>query len=441
MIYKIPKNVLYVLNTLQANNYNSYLVGGCVRDLLLGRQPKDYDITTSALPKQVKTLFPHVVLTGEKHGTVTVVTNEGNVEVTTMRKDGIYKDNRHPETVEFTNNIVCDLSRRDFTINAIAFSINGNIIDPYNGIKDLKQKIIKTVGNPDERFNEDGLRMMRAIRFACQLGFIIEEGTVFSITVNKYLINNISAERIRDELCKILISNKPSVGIDLLRITGLLDIIIPEIGNMVDFDQHNPNHDKNVYEHTLAVLNEVSNNITVRLAALLHDVGKPETFSLDENGIGHFYGHHMRGYDIAKNILQRLKFDNKTIDIVCVLIKEHMSRYDFLRTSNIKKFINRVGIDNLDSLFELQIADIKGSKPPHDINNVLKLKEEAKRVIEEKQPLTVKDLVINGYDLINLGIKPGRNMGLLLKEMLELVLENHELNNREYLIEYAKKKV
>ena len=438
LINKIPKYVLDVLNTLEQNNYKSYLVGGCVRDLLLNRKPKDYDITTSALPEQVKALFSHVVLTGEKHGTVTVIINEGNVEVTTMRRDGIYKDNRHPETVEFTDDIVEDLSRRDFRINAIAITAHNEIIDPFNGIFNLNNKLIKTVGNPDLRFKEDALRLLRAIRFSCQLDFIISGNTFVSICNNKNLINNISVERIRDELCKILISNNASKGINLLKTTGLLEIILPEINNMVDFDQYNPNHDKNVYEHTLAVLDNVSNDITVRLAALLHDVGKPLTFSLDENNVGHFYSHHMKGMDIAKDILRRLKFDNNTIETICVLVKEHMSRYNFLRTSNIKKFINRVGVNNLDRLFELQIADIKASKSSYDISNVLKLKEDVKKVIEEKQPLTVKDLLINGYDLMEIGMMPGKGMGLLLKEMLELVLENPELNNREYLIDYAK---
>ena len=438
LIDKIPKYVLNIINELEDNNYNTYLVGGCVRDLLLNRQPKDYDITTSALPEQIKELFSHVILTGEKHGTVTVVTDMENVEVTTMRKDGIYKDNRHPETVEFTDDIVADLSRRDFKINAIAINNKGEIKDPFNGIYDLKYKLIRAVGNPNLRFNEDALRMMRAVRFACQLDFMINKDTANSMFNNRYLIKNISAERIRDELCKILISNSPALGIDLLRATGLLNIILPEINNMVDFDQYNPNHDKNVYEHTLTVLNRVSNDITVRLSALLHDVGKPLTFFLDENNVGHFYSHHMRGMDIARDILQRLKFDSKTIETVCILVKEHMSRYDFLRTSNIKKFINRVGIDNLDNLFELQIADIKASKPPHDISSVLKLKEEVKKVIDEKQPLTVKDLKINGYVLMELGIKPGREMGILLDEMLELVLENPELNNEGFLVDYAK---
>jgi len=437
---KIPGYILYVLNELGQQSYKSYLVGGCVRDLLLYREPKDYDITTSALPEQVKSIFPHVVLTGEKHGTVTVVTDQGNVEVTTMRHDGVYKDCRRPETVEFTDDIVQDLSRRDFTINAIAVDTTGKIVDPFNGLEFLHRGCIQTVGSADDRFNEDALRLVRAARIACQLNFMIEGNVVHSILKNRTLIKNVSIERIRDELCKILTSNRPSWGIELLRITRLLDLILPEVSNMIDFDQHNPNHHKDVYEHTLLVLDNVSNNLILRLAALLHDIGKPISFTLGEDGTGHFYRHHMIGMDMTKEILQRMKFDNKIIDTVSLLVKEHMSRYDFLRTPNIKRFINRIGIDNLNGLFELQIADIKASKPPHNINGVLKLKKDVEKVLKEKQPLKVKDLKINGYDLIALGMKPGKEMGLLLNELLELVLESPELNDKDYLINYVKEK-
>lgn len=437
LLKRVPGYVLNVLDALEQNNHKSYLVGGAVRDLLLCKQPKDYDITTSALPEQVKSIFSHVVLTGEKHGTVTVVTEQGNVEVTTMRKDGVYKDNRRPETVGFTDNIIQDLSRRDFTINAMGYNKDG-LIDPFGGSNALCKGQVIAVGNPTERFREDALRMMRAIRFACQLDFLIDTETFVAITRNKSLIRNISAERIRDEVCKILVSDMPSRGIELMRATGLLNIIMPEINNMVGFDQHNPHHHKDVYKHTLLVLDGVSNNLIVRLAALLHDVGKPIAFVVDENGIGHFYKHHMVGMDIAKDILQRLKFDNKTIDAVCILVREHMSKYDNL---NVKRLINRVGVENLDNLFELQIADIRASKPPHDIEGVLKVKEDVTKIINEKQPLTVKDLKISGYDLMALGMEPGREMGKLLNELLELVLENPKMNNEDCLIRYVREKM
>lgn len=429
---KIPNYVLEILHKLP----ESYLVGGAVRDLLLGKQPQDYDITTPLLPEQVKLLFAHTVTTGEKHGTVTVVTGQGNVEVTTMRRDGVYDDNRRPETVEFTDNLIVDLSRRDFTINAMAIDIGGNIIDPFDGKEALAGCVIATVGNPDERFAEDALRMMRAIRFACQLNFRIELNTHYSIVNNRKLINNISRERIRDELCKILSSNFPARGIELLRSTGLLELILPEINNMVGFDQCNPHHHKDIYDHTLlALAYETSNNLMLRLAILLHDVGKPETFTVDDKGIGHFYNHASVGADMARNILQRLKFDNRTIDTIYLLVKEHMNK----KSRNIKKLINRVGVENLDLLFNLQIIDIKASNPPHDISEILNARKEAKKILEEKQPLTVKDLKIDGYDLIALGISPGKQMGAILNELLEIVLENPKLNNRDYLIKYIRK--
>lgn len=437
LLKRVPGYVLNVLDALEQNNHKSYLVGGAVRDLLLCKQPKDYDITTSALPEQVKSIFSHVVLTGEKHGTVTVVTEQGNVEVTTMRKDGVYKDNRRPETVGFTDNIIQDLSRRDFTINAMGYNKDG-LIDPFGGSNALCKGQVIAVGNPTERFREDALRMMRAIRFACQLDFLIDTETFVTIARNKSLIRNISAERIRDEVCKILVSDMPSRGIELMRATGLLNIILPEIDNMVGFDQHNPHHHKDVYKHTLLVLNGVSNDLTLRLAALLHDVGKPVAFTLDEKNTGHFYKHHMVGMDMTRDILQRLRFDNKTIDTVCILVKEHMSKYDNL---NVKRLINRVGVENLDNLFELQIADIRASKPPHDIEGVLKAKEDVTKIINEKQPLTVKDLKISGYDLMALGMEPGREMGKLLNELLELVLENPKMNNEDCLIRYVREKM
>ncbi len=433
LLKRVPGYVLNVLDALEQNNHKSYLVGGAVRDLLLCKQPKDYDITTSALPEQVKSIFSHVVLTGEKHGTVTIVTGGGDVEVTTMRKDGVYKDNRHPESVKFTDNIVKDLSRRDFTINAMAY--NNKLIDPFGGAKALRAGEIIAVNNPDERFQEDALRMIRAIRFASQLCFIINAETFDAIKRNKDLICNISAERIRDELCKIIISDCPSMGIKLLHTSGLLEIILPEISNMVGFDQCNPYHNKNVFDHTLLVMENTSNDLISRLAALLHDVGKPKTFSLDEDEVGHFYKHHMVGADMTKDILHRLRFDTKTIDTVCLLVKEHMIR----EVPNVKRFINRVSVENLDKLFELQIADIRACAPPHDISHILNTQKEVEKILTEKQPLTVKDLKIDGYDLIAMGMQPGKQMGKMLNDLLELVLDNPKLNERNTLLKYVRR--
>lgn len=427
---EIPEYVRSVMDYLDIAGFDAYLVGGAVRDLALGRKPKDYDITTNALPEQVKSIFPHTVLTGEKHGTVTVVTDGGNVEVTTMRKDGIYKDNRRPETVQFTSNIEDDLARRDFTINAMAISKDG--WTGQDGMVDLRKHIIKTVGDPNDRFNEDALRMLRAIRLACQLLFEIDDNTLESISKNKLLIKNISAERIRDELIKILISNYPGKGIELLRITGLLEIILPEVYVTVGFEQHNSFHYADVYNHTLLVVALVQNDLALRLAALLHDVGKPDTFSMDGEGIGHFYGHQSVSADMAKNILQRLRFDNKTIEDVTILVNEHMNKYG----TNLKRQINRVGENNIYKLIDLIKADMEASTL-FDIRQVTKMKADVDKILNEKQPLTVKDLKINGYDLIAMGIQPGKHMGDILKELLELVLEKPELNTEDYLRRYV----
>lgn len=437
----IDSKAKYIIDKLNNNGYSAYIVGGSLRNLIMNKPVNDWDICTSAKPKDIKNIFDKTIDTGIQHGTVTIVLDDKNYEVTTFRIDGEYDKNRKPKTVTYVESLYEDLKRRDFTINAIAYNHKNGIVDPFNGINDINEGLIKCVGNPDERFNEDPLRMMRAVRLACQLNFIITKDTALSMFNNKELIKNVSAERIRNELCKILISDQPSFGIDLLRATDLLGIILPEINNMVHFNQHNPNHHKDLYKHTLYVLDNVYDNLIVRLSALFHDVGKVKTFSLDENGKGHFYRHHVVGMDMTKNILHRLRFDNKTIEAVCILVKEHMSRYDFLRKSNIKKFINRVGIENLDNLFDLQIADIKASKPPHDITNILDLKEKVEKTLKEKEPLITKDLEIDGYDLIDLGIKPGIEMGKMLNELLEMVLENSQLNNRKDLLSIVKDKI
>jgi tRNA nucleotidyltransferase (CCA-adding enzyme) len=421
------------MKILEENNFQAYLVGGGTRDNFLNREAKDYDVATSATPQQVKQLFDKVIPTGEKHGTVTVLIRENSVEVTTLRKDGIYEDYRHPTEVFFTDNLKEDLARRDFTINALAVDLNGKVYDYFGGLEDLKKGEIKAVGEPNDRFKEDPLRMMRAIRFACQLDFYINIYTLISISTNSELINKISAERIRDELCKILLSNYPEFGIRALLDTNILKYIIPELCECNNFDQYNIHHDKNVFDHIMEVLSNTPNILNVRLAALLHDIAKPKTFTLDKNNQGHFYGHHIDGAEIAEEILRRLKFDNKTIEAVKILVFEHMSRYDFLRVASIKKFINRVGIENLNNLFELQIADIKGSASPHDFNKVIELREKVEEILTKEEPLTVKNLAINGHDLIDLGFTPGIEMGNILKYLLERVLENPELNTKDNL--------
>lgn len=441
MINGIPNEVTEVMKTLDQDNYQAYIVGGCVRDILLNREPKDYDVCTDATPDTMRSLFSHIIPTGEQHGTMTVILNSLPIEVTTMRRDGIYKDNRHPEEVFFTNNLIEDLARRDFTINAMAYDMLGNLHDYFGGQDDLKNKYICAVNNPNDRFQEDALRMLRALRFACQLDFMLDAKTYHAIWYNKNLINNIAIERIREEFNKILVSNNPVMGIDWMFVTGLLNNFLPELCKCRGFHQQNKHHNKNVYDHTMSVLENTSNNLHIRLAALLHDIGKPMTFSVDKEGRGHFYEHHKIGADMSRDILQRFKYDNKTIEIVSNLVYNHMSRYPHLRKANLKKFITRVGEDNLEYLFELQIADIKGSKPPHDFNEVENLKNQVYEVLNQEEPLRVTDLDINGYDLMNLGIPQGKEIGRILKVLLEKVFEIPALNKKDILLEIVRKEL
>ena len=446
---EIPRAVEYILSHLEYNGFQGYLIGGSTRDIFSYKCPKDYDICTDATPEQVKSLFLKSYDTGIKHGTVTIVLKDENYEevsyeITSMRREGVYKDNRSPEEVFYTDKLEEDVARRDFTINSIAIDVNRNVYDYFGGLKDIENKIIRCVGNSDDRFNEDSLRMMRAIRLSTQHNFTIEENTFKSIIKNAYLIQMISKERIRDELCKILMSNIPSNGIRLLQETGLLQYIIPELCECVGFEQHNHNHDKDVFEHILSVLDNTPPILNIRLSALLHDIAKPMCFTLDENNIGHFYYHHIEGEKLTEEISTRLKFDNKTINDVKILVREHMFSFNEeskIKTSVIKKFINRVGIDNLENLFCLRIADIKGSKNKDQskIDNVTFLVGECHRIIAEKQPLTVKDLKINGYDLMELGIEQGFMIGKILNGLLEKVLENYELNDRDVLLDIVKK--
>lgn len=436
---QIPKGVKYIINTLQENNREAYIVGGAVRDSLLERKVNDWDITTSANPQEVVNIFENlrykIIPTGLKHGTVTILINSIGYEITTFRIDGEYEDNRHPKEVKFTSNLKEDLKRRDLTINAMAYNDKTGLVDYFNGLEDLNNKIVRCVGNSKDRFNEDSLRMLRCIRFASQLNFDMEKSTKFNIRELSKNINNVSMERIRDELCKILVSSQPVYGIRNIVELNLVDYIIPELKDCVGFQQHNKHHDKDVYGHILSVVENVPNKLELRLAALLHDIGKPKCFSIGDNGQGHFYGHQKISADMTKDILKRLKFDNKTIDKVDKLVYNHMTRYNKLRIPSIKKFINKVGIDNLDDLFELQIADIKGSaKEYHSFDNVLNLKIKCEKILSEKQPLTIKDLDIDGHDLMKLGIKQGKEIGIVLNKLLDIILENPNLNNKEDLI-------
>lgn len=438
----IPKDVEFIINKFYKKNCEAFMVGGCVRDTLLNKSPKDYDITTSARPEETLSLFEKTIPTGLKHGTITVVLNNNNYEVTTYRTEGKYIDNRHPSSVDFVTDIKEDLSRRDFTINALAYNNFIGLVDYFNGTSDLNNKIIKSVGDPNVRFKEDALRMLRAIRFSCQLDFEIEENTFKAIESNRKLIKNISKERIRDEICKILVCDKPKKGFELLSKSGLLEIILPEINSLINFSPLSIKHNRNVFSHTLKVLNNTDNNLYLRLAALFHDVGKLNTLTLESDGIYRFPLHNIEGSKLTKIILKDLRFDNITIKNVSKLIEHHLvpnpkhfpSRYE------VKKLIIDVPIDILPLLFNLQRADINSlDNPKAFLEKVDYIEALAKEILDNNEPLFIKDLSITGNDLIKeFSIKNGKEIGLILNYLLEEVLKNPDLNNKPRLLDLSK---
>lgn len=444
MNIKIDEELREILNVFKKNKYEVYIVGGAVRDFIIGRKVKDWDLATNALPDKVveiflKTQFKTIDIS-KKHGTIIIKNKESEYEVTTFRIENEYIDNRRPKEVVFTEDLHKDLLRRDFTMNALAYSINDGIIDIFDGINDIKNNVIRCVGNPNKRFNEDALRMLRAIRFSNQLDFIIEKNTLNAIKDNYKLVNNLSKERIREEFNKILLSEKPSRGIKLLKKLKLLDLIIPEIKVCYDFDQHNPNHNLDVFKHTLKVLDNIESDLVLRLAALFHDIGKPKTFFIGDDKIGHFYNHHEVSVEITKNVLKRLKYSNIIIKKVLELIKEHMVVYnEEFSDKAVKKLLKRVDSVGINNLIKLQLADIKATANPKKYQHLDKLKSRCKKIFNNNEPLSIKDIDINGYDLMDLGISEGKIIGNILNELLELVLEEPSFNNKEKLIDIVKK--
>lgn len=422
------------MQVLINNGYSAYLVGGCVRDSIVGIPPKDYDIATNAIPDVVEKLFDKTIPTGKQYGTITVMIDGEPFEVTTFRRDCEYLDGRRPSVVEFSDLIEEDLSRRDLTINAIAMDINGNIIDPFNGVDDIRNGNLRFVGNPKDRLYEDKLRALRIIRFACKYNFKIDSESfneLFDLD-----ISNLSSERIREELNKILLTDNPRYGILTLCNTGMMKYISQDIFNCYGYNQHNPNHSEDVLNHILSVVELLPKELNLRLAGLFHDVGKPNTMTLDENNIGHYYSHHKESAKICRDVMINLRYSNKEIEDVSELVYWHMSRYDHLRTPSIKKFINKVGTERLDNLFKLQIADIQSSENRNDISSVIDLKNKCYEVINAQLPMSLKDLAINGNDLMSLGYS-GKEVGEQLLKLLDLVLEDDTINIREKLIELS----
>lgn len=436
----IPEYVNKIIYILESSGYEAYLVGGCVRDNIIGKKPYDYDVATNATPKEIETIFRDfkIVDIGKKFGTITVVMKEGQVEVTTFRSEDKYIKGRKPMDVKYISNLIEDLKRRDFTINAIAYNPKVGFIDPFNGINDLKLRTIRCVGDPNERLREDYLRILRAVRFATQLGFTIDVQTANACAKFSSKLKDISKERIRDEFIKILLSDKPSYGIRLMKDLGILQVILPEMIPAIGFDQRNPHHDLTVFEHTLEVLDNAPKVLEVRLAALFHDIGKPYTFKLDENGIGHFYGHEKISVDITKEVLTRLHFSNDLIKNSLVLINDHMNYSKDLNKKYVKRQLQRIGYDNLNNLIDLQIADKLSKKGDKDLSYF----EEKRRILREivEEPYLRNHLTINGDDLKALGIQEGPLLGEILDYLLEVVIENPKKNNRTDLLEIVKRK-
>ncbi len=447
MKYNIDEKCLHILRKLEKSGFEAYIVGGCVRDMIMGREVHDFDITTNALPQQIIDVFADekTIPTGIKHGTVTVMHENEPFEVTTFRIDGKYSDFRRPDSVEFTSSLRDDCARRDFTMNSLAMDCNGNIYDFFGGIQDIDKHIIRCVGEPEQRFTEDALRILRAVRFSSVLGFDIEKNTAeYAMKLRKNLVF-VSAERIRSELVK-LICGKNCVDV-MLNYREIIGQIIPEMNVCFDFCQHSPYHKYSVYEHIVhAVDNAPPDNELLRTALLFHDIGKPQTFRLDKNGRGHFKGHAGVSAGIAREVMRRLKFDNRTIDTACILIAMHGDKFDFggddresMPVNEIKHIISKIGAENFFLLLELKKADnsAKNDFVLGENNELDRIADTAEKLIGENCCMSLAQLEINGNDLKSAGLK-GRAIGECLNSLLDKVMDGELANNHDELIEYAK---
>jgi len=432
---RLPRKVEDIIEKIQAAGHEAYAVGGCIRDSILGREPDDWDITTSAKPEEVKQLFDRTIDTGIQHGTVTVMAGKEGFEVTTYRIDGEYEDSRHPKNVTFTANLKEDLRRRDFTINAMAYNEKDGLIDLYEGIQDMERGLIRCVGNAEERFTEDALRMMRAVRFSAQLGYTIEGNTKAAIGKLAPTIKRVSAERIQLELVKLMVSDHP----DYLRIayeTGITAQILPEFDICMETEQNNPHHCYSVGEHILHTLIYVEADKALRLGMLFHDIGKPGTLTIDEEGVTHNHGHAAIGEEMTARIMKRLKFDNDTTEKVRKIVRYHDRKIENNEKS-VRKAVNYIGEDIFPLLFSVKYADIMAQsdfRKKEKLQDLEELKVIYESIIANKDCLSLKDLAVTGGDLIAAGMMPGREIGQTLHKMLEVVLERPECNRKEYLL-------
>lgn len=451
---KIPDILKKMNEIFVQHGYKAYLVGGAVRDMLMGKEPHDWDVTTDATPEQVMSIFRKVIPTGIAHGTVTVHFMKNEIEVTTFRTESDYSDGRHPDKVEYTGNIEEDLSRRDFTINAIASYLgDGTITDPFHGRDDIKRKVIRTVGNPLERFSEDGLRPVRAVRFSAQLGFEIERETLKAISEPEILkkTSGISLERFRDELLKLMKAEKPSAGLKLMEESGILDIFIPEFKKcrgciQGDFRGY---HQFDVLDHLFYACDGApASKQNVRLAALFHDIGKPDVKRVIPTPQGEqftFYNHEAKSQQITKEILFRLKFSNAEITNICHLVVNHMFNYTQDWTdAAVRRFLAKIQAENLEDLYDLRLADIYGmnnapvrGQDSRTIALLNELKDRISKETEKNSVLSLKQLAVNGKDLMKNGISAGKDLGFVLNQLLETVLEDPSQNEKEQLIKIA----
>lgn len=436
---EMPQAVREIIETLEGAGFEAFAVGGCVRDAVLGRVPADWDITTSAMPEEVKRLFSRTIDTGIQHGTVTVMKDHVGYEVTTYRIDGEYEDARHPKEVSFTSNLVEDLKRRDFTINAMAYNDRAGIVDEFDGIGDLEKGIIRCVGNPLDRFGEDALRMLRAVRFSAQLGFSIDEATKEAIAALAVNLEKISAERIQVELVKLLTSNHP----DYLRVayeTGITAVVLPEFDAIMNCGQNDALHEETVGEHTLKSLLQVENDKVLRLTMLFHDFGKPMTCSRTEDGVTRFFGHPDISSEMSKEIMRRLKFDNDTTDKVRKLTAVHNL---FIKNApnRVRRCMAKVGKDLFPYFLKVRRANIlawKEEAQEKALADLRELQDIYEGVLERGECVCVKELAADGKDLIAAGVKQGKQIGEILSDLLELVLEEPEKNTKETLLSYVK---
>ena len=432
----LPQYVLECLDALENAGYAAYAVGGCVRDACLGLTPHDYDLCTAALPEETEAVFPdhRLVLAGKKHGTVGVVTDGGVVEITTFRTEGAYRDNRHPDWVAFVSDVEQDLARRDFTVNAMAYSPARGYADPFGGQADLRDGILRAVGDPVQRFQEDSLRILRGVRFAVRYGLTVEPETEKAMLSQAHLMDNLARERVFEELCKLL----PLVSAgDLKRFGPILAQVIPELGPMIGFDQHSPHHAYDLFTHTAYVTEGVPPQLPLRWAALLHDIGKVPTFTRDETGRGHFYGHAQTGAEMADAVLHRLKAPTALRKQVVTLIDRHMTKLE-PNAKSVRRWASRLGWDTVEDLLYLQEADMgsKGTGNPEEMAQFAEVRQVMAAVKAEDACLKIKDLAVSGYDLMALGIT-GKDIGRMLDTLLENVLEEQLPNEKEKLLEYV----